>query len=80
MVAPNTWVTWWPLLRLTELGKQVFVVADAISSRNSLDTDLAIARMRDAGVNIVSREMVAFEWLRRSDSDLFKTFSKRFLQ
>ena len=67
-------------LRLTELGKQVFVVVDAISSRNPLDTDLAIARMREAGVSIVSREMVAFEWLRRSDSDLFKTFSKRFLQ
>ncbi|PCI55667.1 MAG: hydrolase [Gammaproteobacteria bacterium] len=67
-------------LRLNELGKEVFVVADAISSRDPLDIELAIARMSKAGIHIVSREMVAFEWLRGSGAPQFKTFSKEFLQ
>jgi len=67
-------------LRLQELGKEVFVVADAISSRDPLDIELAIARMSKAGIHIVSREMVAFEWLRGSGAPQFKTFSKEFLQ
>ena len=67
-------------LRLHELGQEVFVVADAISSRDPLDVELAIARMSKAGIHIVSREMVAFEWLRDSKHAQFKTFSKEFLQ
>ena len=67
-------------LRLTVQEKQVFVVADAISSRSTQDIELSVARMRSAGIHIVSREMVAFEWLRGSDAEQFKTFSKDFLQ
>lgn len=67
-------------LRLNELGNEVFVVADAISSRDPLDTELAIKRMSNAGIHIVSREMVAFEWVRDSRAPQFKTFSKEFLQ
>lgn len=61
-------------------GKEVYVVADAVSARNPQDTELAIARMREEGVKVVSAEMVGFEWLRRSDTAGFKLFSKRFLQ
>lgn len=67
-------------MRLVEEGKQVFVVADAISSRSPQDIELAIERMRAAGVHIVSREMVGFEWLRGSDAEQFKTFSMEFLK
>ncbi len=63
-----------------EMGKQVFVVADAISARNPKDTEYAIARMRDEGIKIITREMVGFEWLRRSDAEGFKLFSKKFLR
>ncbi|WP_054340440.1 hydrolase [Neptunomonas antarctica] len=62
------------------MGKQVFVVADAISARHPKDTDYAIARMRDEGIKIITREMVGFEWLRRSDAEGFKLFSKKFLR
>ena len=51
------------VLDLSEQGKQVFVVAEAVASRAPLDRELALARMRENGVQIVSREMVAFEWL-----------------
>jgi hypothetical protein len=36
--------------------------------------------MREAGASIVSREMAAFEWLRRADSDVFREVSKAFLR
>ena len=56
-------------------GKAVFVVADAVSSRVSANRRLALARMRQEGVRIVSTEMVLFEWLRRAGTDEFREIS-----
>lgn len=67
-------------LGLQAEGKHVFVVADAISSRSPQDRDLAMERMAAAGISIVTKEMVGFEWVRRSDMPQFKTFSKEFLR
>lgn len=61
-------------------GKEVFVVADAVSSRSPTDKELALARMRSHGVEIVSREMVAFEWLRQGGTDLFREVNSAFLR
>ena len=61
-------------------GKQVFVVADAVSSRSTSDLELALARMRSAGIHIISREMVLFEWLRDASDPNFKQLSQRYLQ
>jgi len=67
-------------LELLAAGKQVFVVADAIGARHSLDHELGIARMREAGAIIVSREMVLFELLRQAAHPRFKEMSQRYLQ
>ena len=67
-------------LGLVADGYEVFVVADAISSRKPRDVDVAIERMRDAGVRIVTREMVAFEWLNRADTELFRRVQQRFIR
>jgi nicotinamidase-related amidase len=67
-------------LDLHEQGTEVFVVADAVGSRNPVDRDLALARLRSHGIEIVSREMVVFEWLRRSGTDEFKAISVEFLR
>jgi nicotinamidase-related amidase len=67
-------------LRLREEGKTVYVVTDAISARNANDTAVAIERMREEGVKLVTREMVGFEWIRRSDAPQFKEFSINFLR
>ena len=67
-------------IELLAAGKQVFVVEEAVGSRRDSDKTLALARMRDAGASIVSREMVAFEWLRRADAPLFREISKAFLR
>jgi nicotinamidase-related amidase len=68
------------VIELLELGKKVFLVEEAVGSRRDTDKALALARMREAGASIVSREMVAFEWLRRADSDLFREISRNFLR
>jgi nicotinamidase-related amidase len=61
-------------------GNEVFVVADAISSRNPQDAAMGIERMRGAGIPIVTREMVFFEWLRQAGTQRFKELSAEFLQ
>ncbi len=68
------------VIELLENDKRVFVVEEAVGSRRESDKALALARMREAGAAIVSREMVAFEWLRRADSDVFREVSKAFLR
>ena len=55
-------------LELRWQGKQVFVVADAVTSRTDEDKEAALKRMAAHGVEIITREMAAFEWLRRSGS------------
>ena len=67
-------------LDLYHEGKEVYVVADCVGSRRALDRDLALARMRQEGVRIVSREMVAFEWLGEANTPLFRTVSREFLK
>jgi nicotinamidase-related amidase len=56
--------------------KQVFVVEDAIISRNSANKANAIARMRDAGCIISNAESIVFEWLGKAEGDAFKVISK----
>lgn len=59
------------VLDLQASGSSVFVVAEGCGSRRAHDAECALARMRQAGVQIVSREMVAFEWLQRGDHPAF---------
>jgi nicotinamidase-related amidase len=68
------------VMELLAGGRQVFVVEEADGSRRDSDKSLALSRMREAGASVVSREMVAFEWLRRADSDLFREISRNFLR
>jgi isochorismate hydrolase len=67
-------------LELMEEGKEVYVVADAVGSRHDADRDLALARLRQEGVRIVSREMVVCEWLGDAGSPLWKEISRDFLR
>ena len=68
------------VLGLLGQGKQVFVVAEAVGSRRPSDKALALERMRANGAEIVSREMVAFEWLKQAGSDEFREISREFLK
>lgn len=67
-------------LDLRWAGKEVFIVAEACGSRDPLQRELAFARMRGHGIEIVSGEMVAFEWLQRGGTDLFREVHKDFIR
>jgi len=61
---------------LQQLGYQVAVVGDATTSRKPASAALALERLRQNGVSIVSTEMVVFEWLGRAGSDEFRELSR----
>lgn len=67
-------------LDLRWAGKEVFIVAEAAGSRDPANRDLAFARMRSHGIEIVSREMVAFEWLQRGGTELFREINRDFIR
>ena len=62
-------------LDLERAGYRVHVAADAIASRTAQNRDLAIGRMREAGIAIVSTEMVLFEWLGTAGHPDFRAVS-----
>ncbi|MFI3242345.1 MAG: hydrolase [Alphaproteobacteria bacterium] len=66
-------------IELKEKGYNVFVVADACGSRNMHQTSIALQRMMQNGIEIVSTEMVIFEWLEDSKNKDFKEISKKHL-
>lgn len=57
---------------LLEAGLDVKWVADAIGSRRPRDRDAATDRARAMGADIVTTEMVLFEWLRTSEHPAFR--------
>jgi nicotinamidase-related amidase len=59
-------------LDLMENGYEVQVLADAVSSRDPENRELAFQRMRHAGAAITSTEAALFEILRRADVPGFK--------
>jgi hypothetical protein len=63
-------------LGFRDMGLDVFVVADAVTSRRPESAALALDRLRAAGVHVVNTEMVVFEWLHIAGTPAFKTISK----
>lgn len=63
-------------LDLIAQGKQVFVVEDAIISRNAVNKSNAIARLASAGCVVTNTESVVFEWLGNANHEAFKEVSK----
>lgn len=59
-------------LELLEEEFDVVVVSDACSSRTERNRDAAFDRLAGAGVELVTTEMVLFEWLRSADAPDFK--------
>lgn len=66
-------------LEMKEAGIHVFVVEDCIGSRDPHNKQLAVERMRQAGITLVAREMVAFEWLRRANTHVFRYVNRTFI-
>lgn len=59
-------------LELIEQELDVWVVTDACGSRTERNRDAAFDRLAGAGAELVTTEMVAFEWLRTADHPVFR--------
>lgn len=62
-------------MQLKARGYHPFVVADAVSSRRRESHDLALYRLAHNGIEVVTTEMVLFEWLGRAGTPVFKEIS-----
>jgi len=60
------------VVELVELGYEVQVLGDAVSSRTVENKNIALQRMREAGASVTSVETALFELLRRGDGEEFK--------
>jgi nicotinamidase-related amidase len=56
-------------LGLLSAGRRVFAVRDALGSRRLESKETAIRRMERNGAEIVTTEMVLFEWLQTADDN-----------
>ena len=63
-------------LELIDAGFQVFVVADAVSSRRPESREVALHRVARAGATLITAEMALFEWLRSAAAPEFRAISK----
>ncbi len=64
------------VLSLLGLKRRVVVVADAVGSRAPESRRIALERMARDGAEIVTTEMVVFEWLRSADHPRFREVSR----
>lgn len=60
-------------LELIEQELDVWVVTDACGSRTERNRDAAFDRLAGAGAELVTTEMVAFEWLRTAEHPDFRS-------
>ena len=61
---------------LLEEGMEVFVVTDAVASRNPENKELALQAMRDAGARVIPAETALFALLRDAADPRFKDLLK----
>lgn len=66
---------WQTSLDLLEAGYEVFVVADAVSSRTAENRDIALRRLEQEGAKLTSTEMCLFEMTVKAGTDEFKAIS-----
>ena len=64
------------VLELLGSGHQVVLAADAIGSRDPADKAVAVERARQHGAQVVTSEMVLFEWLHDSRHPKFREVQK----
>lgn len=68
------------VLDLLELDFQIFILESAVGTRNPNDKARALERMQQNGAEIITRDMLAFEWLEKADTELFKKVLQNFIK
>lgn len=65
---------------LLELGYQVFLVGDAVSSRTKHNYRNALALMHDMGAVITNTETVFFDLMKQAGTPVFKELSAKYIK
>jgi nicotinamidase-related amidase len=60
------------VLGLLDAGRKVYLVRDALGSRHPENKETAIRRMERHGAEVVTTEMVVFEWLETAEHPNFR--------
>lgn len=60
------------VLGLLDAGQRVYVVRDAVGARRAESKETALRRMERHGAEIVTTEMVVFEWLQTAEHPRFR--------
>lgn len=68
------------VLDLLELDYQVFILDSAVGTRNPNDKERALERMSKNGAEIITPDMLAFEWLEKAETPLFKEVLTKFIK
>lgn len=63
-------------LDASSIGYNVFILSDAVGSRKDIDLHAALERLKSYNCEIVTVEMMAFEFLKTASNKNFKTVSK----
>jgi nicotinamidase-related amidase len=61
---------------LLDMGFEVQIVADAVSSRTAENRQIGLERLNETGATITSTEMTLFELLRIAEGDKFRQITK----
>jgi nicotinamidase-related amidase len=64
------------VMDLLSEGFRVYVVADAVAARHSIDHEIALRRMDSHGATLTTCESVMFEWCETSELPQFKQISQ----
>ncbi|MDA9008468.1 isochorismatase family protein [Alphaproteobacteria bacterium] len=64
------------VLGLLGKGRKIYVVEDAVGSRTQSNKRAALRRMSSHGAELVTTEMVVFEWLSTAEHSDFKTIAR----
>lgn len=68
------------VLDLLAHGYEVFVVDTGVSSRTENDKIRGLERMKQNGAEIITRDMLVFEWLEKAGTELFKEVLEKFIK
>lgn len=63
-----------------DAGLRAYVVGEACSTRDVVDHAAALKRLPQLGAQVVTREMVFFEWLPSSEHPRYRDMSLRFVK
>jgi nicotinamidase-related amidase len=63
-------------VELVDMGYDVQVVTDAVSSRNMTNKEIGLQKMRDSGVSLTSVETALFELLKVAEGEKFQEILK----